>query len=345
MKILLTGMTATHVGSTRRMMGFTSSTQMYAELLRKAGHTVEQRSVVPGEDLLKNYGRIVVGIAPPNALNVRHVYGALWALRLGLDSPRKVLTYFNDWNVRVCLSGFKTQSNSHERIWRAILLREHRALAQSGKHRKMIEETVDAYVKRWPLTTIFPLRDGGDLSLVLNGTQIDASVARRFDPTLAYPLEKIEFFRPKKRERRWVLGALSPQERWVKKLDLAQPAELYGCKSLKQARVSEAELIQRYAETRGVLAHPYYHAGSGWYRSRFAHAAVTGSIMLADPREAVVLGPSYALVAEEGNTIMAERSDKFLDNLANDQKHELFGRAWGKTKMVKVINEIIHNRS
>ncbi len=343
MKILLTGMTATHVGSTRRMMGFTSSTQMYAELLRKAGHTVEQRSVVPGEDL-KKYNRVIVGIAPPNALNARHVYGALWAMRCGLDSKYSTLTYFNDWNVRVCLSGFKTQSNSHERIWRAILPREHRDVA-SSKYKSAIEKTVDDFVKSWPLTTIFPLRNGGDMGLVLSGTQIDEMVARRFDPTMAYPVDKIKFVRSKNRERSWVLGALSPQERWVKRLNLVQPAQLFGCKSLKQERISENQLIQRYALTRGVLAHPYYHAGSGWYRSRFVHAAITGSIALADPREAAILGPSYSLAAEEYNTIMTERSDKFLNNLANDQKHELSGRAWGKMKMIKVINEIVHNRS
>lgn len=338
MKILMSGFTATHVLSKRRSIISTPSTFLMYDALQHAGHQVEARPIIVGEDLT-GYHRVIVGIAPPNAFNAQHVYGALWAISQMYSGDIKGMLYLNDWNVRTTIGGFRSQHNCGDRsIFRPMLPRTSRELATSRRYKNIIKTMISLMsIYPWKLTTLLPIFDGGDIGLVTDNTPIWH--VKTWDPTPLYPREDFELDQipMQRRHKEWVIGALSPQKRWVKSLGSSWGTRYYGCKSLKQERVSEAELVKIYCHCRGVLSHRYYHSGAGWWRTRFLHAAMTRSVMYCDPKEGYVLGQCYMHDIHD----IERMSAHVQAQLADEQRKVFWSKTRNKNKVIKHLDRII----
>lgn len=341
MRILMSGFTATHVLSPKRQIMSTPSTYLMFDALQRMGHRVEARPIRVGEDL-SMYHRIIIGLAPPNALNAKHVYGALYAIHQMWVGGLRGFVYLNDWNVRTTMGGFRSQHNCGNRsIFRKMLPRDDRAyVLETPIYKAIIKDTIKWMAhSEWPMITLLPIFSGGDVELVTHDTPI-GNVAT-WDPTPLYPIKSFDIDpRPmRQRERAWVLGALSPQERWVRSIQSTWTVKYFGCRSLQQERVPEHELVDLYCQNRGVLSHRYYHSGAGWWRTRFLHAAMTRSVMHCDIQEGYVLGPAYMHSLVE----IERMSTNELTQLAAEQRKVFWRKTRNPNKTAKHLDNIVRS--
>lgn len=340
LKILFTGMTAAHLDSPRCLLKFASQQQFYAAALRELGHVVEFRAVTPGE-ALKEYDRVVVGITALNKISARYVLGGVWALRQILRGECRGFAYLEDWQVGACFSGFRLLAKSDHHFYKPMPEREHcQMVLNSLRLRDSIRVAVEMLAERFTIQVLFGLTDGGDAGLLTKKTPLDSQCVLRVDPTAYYPfdeLRNVSFVLDEKRERAWVLGSLSDQRRWLADHSFKWPVETYGHKEHMHPKVPESKLLRRYAETWGVLAHPYYHAGSGWYRNRFVHAYALGCVTYCDPRDGAVFGDPYLVPLET----IERMGNKRLGDLVNDQRACFKRKMWTKDRVKQELQRIV----
>ena len=88
-----------------------------------------------------------------------------------------------------------------------------------------------------------------------------------------------------------------------------------------------------YANSWGVLAAKYPHAGSGWWRNRFIHAVRTRSILLADPLEVSELGEPYLKNPSDIESMTTGQ----LRELADAQRDVFYARETPKEQVIETI--------
>lgn len=98
----------------------------------------------------------------------------------------------------------------------------------------------------------------------------------------------------------WGLAALGDHTEWLDKVlpDRQWPVDMVGHSSNRKLK-TEQDVVRFYAEHQGILSPSYYHAGSGWWRSRFIYAAYLGVPIFAADGEADALGEAYQKSAYE----------------------------------------------
>jgi hypothetical protein len=98
------------------------------------------------------------------------------------------------------------------------------------------------------------------------------------------------------RKKQWVMATLADHSKWLNKFALKWPIEMYGRKYYNY--VPEAELLKIYANSTGIIANPYYHAGSGWWRMRYWMGMKTGTYVQGfsrdNERDGFLRSPEYA---------------------------------------------------
>ena len=120
------------------------------------------------------------------------------------------------------------------------------------------------------------------------------------------------------------MGAGGPDEalsRVGRRAAFGWPVDHFGRSKDGQAVLpDERAVFNAYAARRGVLNPPYYHAGSGWYRSRYVLAAAAGAVLLCDPEDGAPLGPAFQVIAE----LVEGLSDAGLCDLAVAQREAIW---------------------
>lgn len=121
--------------------------------------------------------------------------------------------------------------------------------------------------------------------------------------------------------RSWFLASLSDQTHWLSKLKPTWPVDMIGSIKLKNPRLkTEDDVFLRYMEYAGALAPPYYHDGSGWFRSRYVYSAYAGNVLKCGP------GDGAQLSSEHFNWSINEvesYSGRTLQDLASAQREVL----------------------
>lgn len=288
MRVLVTGMTKQHIGGGNQI-GYEPVADLFARAFELLGNDVDHRRAVIGEDLT-GYGLVVVGVVPPLSVATNYLHSALWVIHECERTGVPLMFFVDDWQFTSITSKLGTVSRDANHLTKPFFAGrpDHEwALANVGLEMAVVHRLLE---KDWPATLI-PAFTWGDHTVLRSrlpratGFVIDPSVLAR-----AYPVEW-----PEQRERRWVLGTVSDQRGWLETVRGAWPVEHVGGRASKAARsVPEAELVQLYADSCGVLSPPYTATlGTGWWRNRFVHAARTRAVLLADPREAPRLGDAY----------------------------------------------------
>jgi GNAT superfamily N-acetyltransferase len=176
----------------------------------------------------------------------------------------------------------------------------------------------------------------GDRSIILEGTPFTSTMG--YDPSsflYKYRLLKAEVEIPKKRIERWIYGSLADHSRWHKKLGAEWPIIAHLRKNGNF--LTEPELLQRYAESAGMLAPCYQASGSGWWRPRYIHAARVLTPMHGDKSEASGFGKGYY----RDVTVIEGMSPKSRREFAAEQ-HDIVMKAipsWND--VVEKINTIV----
>lgn len=351
MKILITGMTATQVNSARRVVKYTSYPEIYGRCLIKAGHDVMFRAVEPGEDL-KEFDRVIIGLAPANALNAKHMFGALWALHLLRSGAIRGIAQMDDWNYRVTFSGARAIAKDFDnRLYqKSVLIRDYKEkVYRTPRLRRSVEkmiETIGSNFHTSKVHVIAPLLSGGDHSQLLRGTTLDKTQLCPIDVLGGcnwkfWENESKRNWGVVKRRRAWIHAALPANKSFMQKIrESSWNLEIYGPAAHDKRKLPEDQLIQQYWEVEGLIAMPYYHAGSGWCRARFVHAAALGAVIVCDKREGAVIGPSYTLAMKEIEAL----SPRQIRELAAAQARELRKVIWTEERLIDELNSMVKEK-
>lgn len=350
MKILITGCTATQVASQKRIVKFTSYPEIYGRMLEKAGHHVTFRPVTPGEGL-KEFSRVIIGLAPVNALNTRHMFGALWALHLLDRGDIRGIVQMDDWNYRATFSGARSMSKDFEtRLYKKeMLLRDYKEMVRDvPKLRKPIEHMIAkignsfSNLGQGNVKVIAPLFETGNHRLMINGTSLDVKQILPIDVLGGYDWKalqrKVSSWDTVKRRRAWIHAALPSNKGFSEKIkSFKWPIEEYGPNAPDKRKLKEDELIRQYWDVEGLIAMPYYHSGSGWVRARFMHAAITKTVIGCDPKEGIAIGPSYTNTMDE----IEKMKQQQLRELASAQAKDLQKLVWPEKRLIDSLDTIM----
>lgn len=327
MRILLSGMMKVQAQNPRPGF-FGSGIVALNEALKKAGHSVDWRKIEYGEKL-DQYKLLILGLGAIGDFSNQFLYQIISASRYD-----NVLYLIDDWRANKALAGIRDNE-----LFRDFLLKngtgKHVDRAVIVKDQKKLEKLrADMFRKKTNLLGSF--FEFGDRSIILNETPFDSVMG--YDPSsflYKYRLEKAKVEIPKNRIKRWIYGSLADHSRWHKKLGAEWPIVAHLRKNGNF--LSEPELLQRYAESTGMLAPCYQASGSGWWRPRYIHAARTLTPMHGDKDEASGFHRDYYKDVCQ----IEEMSKQQRKDFAEDQ-HDMVMKAipkWGD--VVEKINSIV----
>ena len=165
-------------------------------------------------------------------------------------------------------------------------------------------------------TWIAPLFPWGDVK------KMDLPVQKilQWDPSSLYAMPPVYKLSWRQRKQAWYNASLSRESHeWASAQGLKWPIHSVGGKSLGQTRVLESDVVWEYGSFRGVLCPTYTHAGCGWWRVRYLHAAAAGSILGGNPTELGMIGEAYSFTLNA----IEDMQDDDVEHLAQQQVKEL----------------------
>ena len=162
MKILVTGFNALAIGTARSPLNIATSARILPKVLQELGHDVTQKQIIPGEDV-SMYDKVFVFVFGPNSLSARYWYGAAYTI---IKRPDSIIS-IDDWQTKDSVSGFRTFSNGHWRIWKKVSQAGNPVgkvnWEEAQPYKKEIEDLVDYFAhKEWPHKLLVPSYDGGN---------------------------------------------------------------------------------------------------------------------------------------------------------------------------------------
>ena len=327
MKILITGMMKVQAQNPRPGF-FGSGIVALNEALKKAGHSVDWRKIEYGENL-DQYKLLILGLGAIGDFSNQFLYQIISASRYD-----NALYLIDDWRANKALAGIRDNE-----LFRDFLLKNG-----TGKHvdrdvivrdQKKLERLRENMFRR-KTNLLGSFFEFGDRKIILEGTPFTSTMS--YDPSsflYKYRLLKAEVEIPKKRIERWIYGSLGDHSRWHKKLGAEWPIVAHLRKNGNF--LTEPELLQRYAESAGMLAPCYQASGSGWWIPRYIHAARVLTPMHGDKSEASGFGKGYY----RDVTVIEGMSPKSRREFAAEQ-HDIVMKAippWND--VVEKINSIV----
>ena len=333
-KILVTGFTAIQCGRLDRRE-ICSFPAMITRALDDLGHDVEHRPTVP-EEPLGGFDQVWVGIASPISRTSRHAPTAMDVIARARVEGCQLGFIVDDWALRKIHTNFGCVVKNPAMLARENAFGSRPQFAWGVKHLDFFG-WVSEHIQHttWP-TTLVPTFTWGDPSILVERTTGLKSHEFLFvDPSAYAPEHMVPLSAA--RERRWISGALTSNPRWLHRQGFAWPVTEYGHCNQGQENLKEAELVARYGAARGVVASPYYHAGSGWWRVRYVHAARAGAVLYADPEEVVGLGPAYKHPLAQ----LEAMSDDELTQVAEEQAADLLARQWSRERFMTTLDAVV----
>jgi hypothetical protein len=177
-----------------------------------------------------------------------------------------------------------------------------------------------------------PLFPWGDVSKM--GLPVDTIKA--WDPSPLYDLPGCHHHAWWRRKSEWYNASLSKDAHdWATAQNLSWPIHSVGGKALGQPRLLESDVVWQYGEYKGVLCPAYAHAGCGWWRVRYLHAAHAGAILGGDPAELGVIGPAYSHTLRELEALPDDVQQRIAAEQALSLRHAT------KAETLKALESIL----
>jgi len=351
MKILMTGMTSRGIGSQKLKHDYVALSDILARSLVELGHTVDIGRVDPREDL-DEYDAALVLVYWVSSLSSHYVHEASLALsKLG----KRAAVYVDDWRAQTLADDY------YNHVEKPIGWSRHRDRFRKNLWDQLTPEEVELGREALLSMTrpdpafrmLVPLHPWGDEALFHQSTirQLTTRITP-IDPTPMVPLPAISRRRPEERDRRWVLASIQEHDKWLRDLKPEWPVlQLGGAKKLgggvNPGRaemgkvVPEAQVVQAYADSWGMLVPPYASSGSGWWRPRYTFAAHAEAVVLAAPADAARLGDPFLYSLDEVERMEASS----LDAVAAWQKAQHDALAWSKERLLETLQEVVSERA
>jgi len=364
MKILMSGATTLQVKPPESRRSTTLKIDVpgaVVDVLREAGHTVDWRAVMPGEDL-SVYDVMWLNLAGVNSVNgTPGAMGLLWAASqervpavLFLDDWKTKLTYqqlrtfqLRDsgsiYYDRHLISGvrnllpdaspthytFESADAEWKRVVKELSLDEAEAekIRPTPFYRQRSYFSADEWQAMWPdmlagARALWRGRKNSALGIPAYRWGSDDIVRK----TLPKPIAEAGFtrvdpsfiavdianasLRSSDREEAWGLAGLADHTEWLAEYlpDATWPVRMVGHRSNRKVK-TEHDVVEFYSSTSGILSPSYYHAGSGWWRSRFIYAAALELPLFAADGEASPLGEAYSYTTRDIEGLPAVERD------------------------------------
>lgn len=318
MKLLVTGTTKQQIGG-GTALGYEPVADLFVKGLRLAGCEVEHRKTEIGEDLAP-YDAVLVGLVPFFSIASNYLYHTLDVIERAERDGHPILFFVDDWAFPRLVANLNTHLRYPWQLTKEFFKGRSNyewASRRKPELHKMVERM---RYEPWAPTIVPAFTWGdhqkltGEVEMMTNAHYVDVSAL-----AMEYPLTF-----PAERERRWVLGTVSDQRKWMDSLNLSWEVSHLGTKASKAPeKMPESALVQLYAESWGVLSPPYKRIlGTGWWRNRAVYAARAGAILLADPGEMPQLGEAYQVAPAD----VERMTDTELCSLAAAQREALFGQ-------------------
>jgi len=297
MKLLITGVTETHNNHPQRA----SSTKFVSipELMRNAFIDLGHEVDHCSTNDIGDLSRYdkVFLYAYPLDANAMDVGGAQHVLRERMDA----YICLDDWSFQDILP-----------TWDSIIAKE------------------DLADHQW----VAPLFPWGDTAKM----QLPVDVIHAWDPSPFYEMPACHHQAWSKRKSEWYNASLSRNSHeWATAQNLTWPIHSVGGKSLGQPRILESDVVWQYGSYKGVLCPTYAHAGCGWWRVRYLHAAHAGSILGGDPKELGVIDHAYSYTLKE----LENMDNSQLEVLAAEQYVALNMRTATKTASLAKLESLL----
>lgn len=323
MKILMTGMSARSVGSTKIRYDFVSLSDIFHRALEELGHEVDRRVVrIDESDDLQGYDRALVLVNWASSLSSMHVHEAGLALaRLG----NRAILYIDDWRTE------SLGDDLDHHVLRDHGWEHHTTKFRKDLYAKLTPKQIDTVrgalltmINQWGtrMPMIGPFHWWGDPQKHLAVSKVQMAVRLlAIDPS---PMVSLPVVINPSPQRRWVLATLQNHDRWLAKLGNSWPVVQYGgvkkagggLYANTKAVVPEAEVVQAYGDNRGMLVAPYRNEGSGWWRPRYTYALDAGAVVhVGSSVDRELLGPEFSNPIQD----VEEALDLELDDLAARQ--------------------------
>jgi hypothetical protein len=339
MKILVTGCSLQQCGGGTRQQ-YQTVMSMHVQALRDLGHEVAWRPVLINDEEALESDVVIVGLVPFLSVAGHYVYPVLNLISRAEAAGVRLIFAVDDWQYPRISDNLLTVGRGLHRLVREAVFKGRPGWDwATGEGASDVEKLVERLMLRpWP-EVIYPAFGWGRHHLL--GVRLPAQRHVALDPTSytrSYQLERAE---PSERQRRWVLGTLSDQSKWLEKLGASWHVHQAGRPKEGAPMVSEQELVQQYAGSWGVLSPQYLKvAGSGWWRNRFVYAAMAGAVIFADENEVRPLGEPYLVPLEKVESL----SDAELSELAAAQSEELRRRVWTRAQYHEKLEDLVRGK-
>lgn len=307
MNIYATGMNPVDCNALKRSPRV-ELTQNFVEMmqyLRGQGERLSWRATKVGDNIPSEIDVVIVSMLLPRSLNSPYALGALWTISEALRRDIPLILYMADWAFYKAHGEYRSivkAGNSYfsKEIGGSPQYRE--SVDMIAKHGGELMQVCRQYTMweshLWKRAQIVVPKytNWGDMDILQNLLP-GANLIQTYDPTplfmkntLGYDewpeLPPVEI-----RGRRWMFASLLTAHPWVDKQNLHWPVDRFGPKG--HTVVTEKEILPLYRERAGAIAPPYQTDGSGWWRSRWLHAALAGSVLLCGSGDQLEMGEWY----------------------------------------------------
>lgn len=340
-KILITGLNNEQTERDyflKKQLKILNSHYSLIRCLEDLGYTVEQRPVELGEDL-SSYDEVIIYLHSIQSFCQR-LFSGLYAISA---RPNAILA-FDDWQIDQVFNSFEAYEtdliNNPDKAFRQYLFDLYAGKESVEEIKKYKNSYIDAckIINSRNNRLLVCSYAGGDPSLYgldwkskihtynPNPYNLNRNPNNNFGEEIS-PLDALFVENYDKKERKWIFASLIQlkTQKWLKKLNPTWEIRSFGAKRgiYKGERVTEPEMCKIFAENWGCLMPEYYHAGSGWWRSRVQQVADVKSILFCSDKEGKIYGEAYV-----GNTIdkIEGMSEEQLKKLANDQYECLYDK-------------------
>lgn len=301
MKILMTGFAARGIGSTRTKHKIVSLPDVLSRALTALGHDVDgPRRVSLDEALSTDLILMQVGWISSLSSTYAHEAGLLMADAAELGIP--VLRYVDDWRSQWLaddIAGHALSDKGWDKHVNRFRAKEYADI--DAYDRARIRNAFLGPIAGDPLAV--PIMGWGNHNLFDVSTKARLSEVLPFDPQSLCDTVDTVWASDVDRARRWVVASLQDHDKWVASQNLSWEVLRLGgtkknpggtpIKGAKNCVIPEGEVLQKYAESWGVLSPEYDSAGSGYWRTRYDQTMSAGALLWPGAKDAEAIGGPF----------------------------------------------------
>ena len=346
-RILMTGMAARGIGSTKTKHKIVSLPDVLGRALRELGHEVDGPRRVKLDEPLSGYDAVWVQLGWVSSLSSTYAHEAA---RVMADFDGPVVRYVDDWRSQWLaddIAGHVESEKGWLKHWSRFRLESWARVRPADRDR--YREALLAPIQGAPL--LVPIMGWGDASKFDVSTKARLSRVVPFDPQRIVDYHETKWLPDAQRAKRWVVASLQEHDKWVARqpiswdvLKLGANPKLPGGVPIKGQQnqvIPEERVCQIYAESWGVLSPEYDSAGSGYWRTRWFQAMEAGAILWPGEKDAAGFGGGPLVMPSPD--VVESLSMAALKDVAAQQGARIWDTSWDEERVYASLQGVVEH--